>query len=132
MGYRRRMTYEDGAVPQEIGLSAPLADPASTVPVPDDFKAIGYSGLFWMETPVRRDSGSPDEPDGSPESPDEIEAMAARAPFLARNPGWIVLAVDVEAASALLVRRDDSAVVEALTGKRPRPSDDVQTTGELL
>lgn len=77
------------------------------VEVPQEFRDIGYSGAFHLTLPV----GDPDHPD-----PKAAAELAAKVPMLSPStPGWMVLSVDVERATAVMVRRDADAVAEALT-----------------
>jgi hypothetical protein len=78
---------------------------AKPVEVPEEFRAIGYSGLFHRTLPVENSTH------------EEIVAMASRAPFLSPTRGWMILSVDVKDRTALAVRRDASAFIEAVTSR---------------
>jgi hypothetical protein len=77
--------------------------------VPAAWKAIGFSGLFSIESEL----GDPDRPMTS-EQIDEFEArLPDRVPF-GTNSGWLALRVNRQATppTVVLVRRDADAVTE--------------------
>jgi len=76
----------------------------SRVEVPAEFRAIGYSGEFWLDIP--------------PEDGVSLDELAALAPCLSPSPGWMVLQVDLENQVARFVRRDADAVMETFTRRR--------------
>jgi hypothetical protein len=78
--------------------------------VPAAWKAIGFSGLFSVESIL----GSGKHP-MTPEQVDEFEArLPDRVPF-GSNSGWLALRVNRDAIppTVVLVRRDADAVTEA-------------------
>ena len=86
-----------------------MADVSADVPAV--WKAIGFSGLFSIETTL----GDPDHP-LTPEQVDEFEAkLPDRVPF-GSNSGWLALRVNRQADpfTVVLVRRDADATAEAL------------------
>jgi len=62
-----------------------------SVEVPEDFKRIGYSGLFWKEIEVHPDA--PNQP-----------------PCLLGNTGWMLLSRDE--GKGIIVRRDADALAD--------------------
>lgn len=77
------------------------------VEVPEDFRRIGFSGLFWLEVPMADDGEM---------NPD----LVAKLPQFAPHSGdkWILLSHDAATRTSIIVRRDDVALVEAFTTPR--------------
>jgi hypothetical protein len=83
--------------------------PDVSADVPDVWKAIGFSGLFSIESEL----GDNDRP-MTPEQVNEFEArLPDRVPF-GSNSGWLALRVNRQATppTVVLVRRDADAVTE--------------------
>lgn len=76
----------------------------SELDVPEDFRRIGYSGLFWHDAQL------------DDTSPVSLDTWEARCPFLLDTPGWMALRVNREAGTITLVRKDWSAVGDIAVG----------------
>lgn len=74
-----------------------------TVKVPDDFKRIGFSGLFHLECSFDTD--------------EDRENYRVKAPCFLRGDKWIIIEVTSEG-FGVLVRRDNCAIMDLVT-KRP-------------
>lgn len=72
-----------------------------SVVVPPAFAALGFSGLFHLET------GFPDA--------ETKEGYCNKAPCLLRDPGWMLLEVVDDV--GVLVRRDAAAIIDVFKGK---------------
>jgi hypothetical protein len=84
----------------------PEADYAALIP--EDYKALGWSGAFIQEATF---------------SGDDIDAMESRLPDrvpFGTNSGWLALCVnrDVSPPTVVLVRRDENAIVDLVMGPR--------------
>jgi hypothetical protein len=76
----------------------------SDVDVPEDFRQIGYSGLFHTTCSFPDDTTR--------------EKYTAKAPYLVGNTGWMLLTVRGDGLG-VLVRRDANALWDLLTMKPP-------------
>lgn len=94
----------------------------STEEVPQEWKQLGFSGLFSMETVLittKPHSADKDVP-ATPEEVDEFESkLPTRVPFHT-NSNWLALRVnrEVNPPTVVLIRNDNVAVVEAFTRSR--------------
>jgi hypothetical protein len=79
-----------------------------TVEVPEEFRRIGYSGMFTVEAEI------------TDATPTLLDEWTAKVPCLLPGDGWLALAVDLATRTITLVRRDSAAVVDVATGGRPR------------
>lgn len=78
-------------------------------PMPEEWQAIGFSGLFTVEA----------EWSGTAKELDEYEVkLPAMVPF-GTNSGWLAVRVDrtTTPATAIIVRKDSNAVVDICTGR---------------
>lgn len=85
--------------------SCASADPCRCVPLPPEFREIGFSGLFHTVTRLE---------------PGAYAALAGRVPCLIGGDRWVLASVDEASQTGVVVRKDDIAIVEALTTPRPR------------
>jgi hypothetical protein len=77
------------------------------VSLPDEFRALGFSGLFHAEASA---------------APEVIDTWEPRMPCLVSGDHWVAVSADRERGVITVVRRDDTALVEAFL--RPRTSAD--------
>jgi hypothetical protein len=80
-------------------------DDLITEQVPEEWRALGFSGLFVIEA--------------STDDPDEWERRCPVRCPLDTNGNWLALRVnrDVEPPTVVLVRQDSSAIVDLYTGR---------------
>jgi hypothetical protein len=101
----RCLGYGDQATPSRCPACAALAGNCACTPMPDDWRALGFTGLFWIK--ARADDAT------------RLAWEAKGLPRLLPGDGWALARFDSEN-NATLVRRDDLAVVEAFT-RQPSP-----------
>ena len=76
------------------------ADGCGCTPPPEEFRRLGFSGLFTVES------------DADPEA---LDIWEPRMPCLLPGDRWVALRADRERGTLTLVRRDDSAIWETFT-----------------
>jgi hypothetical protein len=77
--------------------------------IPDDFRALGWSGTFMLEATL-----------SEPDKADEMESrLPDRVPF-GTNSGWLAVCLNREVTppTVVLVRRDENAIVDLVQGPR--------------
>jgi hypothetical protein len=74
------------------------------VNVPEEFRRIGYSGVFHVDAVL------------SIMSTDTIIEWKAKVPCLLPTDGWMALSIDCAAGTVTVVRRDAAALVDIATG----------------
>lgn len=68
--------------------------------LPEEFRGIGFSGLFHTTTDLR---------------PGAFAAFRDRVPCLVSGDRWVLASVDEATMTGVLVRKDAIAIMEALT-----------------
>lgn len=80
------------------------AGPCDCVKLPEEFRRIGFSGLFSTTTGLGEGA---------------YEAYRDRVPCLVGGDRWVLASVDEASGTGVLVRKDSIAIVEAFV--RPGP-----------
>lgn len=82
-------------------------------PIPKEWRDLGYSGHFTVMMRMVNDGTD------QPAEPDRVAVQAAKMPYELTR-GWLALAVEhVDGfPHMVLVRRDESAIVDLVTGPR--------------
>lgn len=76
-----------------------------SVDVPEDYRRLGYSGLFYIEVPI---------------TAGHEESMRTRVPRLMKARGWLCVAV-TDDNKAVLVRNDNYALADLMFGRPVLP-----------
>lgn len=88
------------AKPPERCAACASAGPCDCVKLPEEFRQIGFSGLFSASTSL---------------GPGAYEMYRDRVPCLVGGDRWVLASVDEVSGTGILVRKDEIAIVEALT-----------------
>lgn len=89
-------------MPHDDAYRAQVAAP-DVAAVPEPWKDAGYSGLFWARVAL---------------APELAARWAAAGPaaVVSFREGWLLVSADPAAGTAVIVRRDEDAVLDLIAG----------------